>query len=216
MSLTLYFHPLSSFCQKALIALYENGTPFTPHFVDLGDAASAAAFKAVWPVGKFPVLRDEAAGRTVAESTTIIEYLAQHYPGPSKLVPDDPEAAFEVRAQDRFFDFNVHVLMQKIIGDRLRPAGQTDGFGVEDARERLKIALGIFEKTMATRAWAAGEAFSMADCAAAPTLFYINMVVMPLAGAYDNVAAYLDRASKRPSYARALEEAKPYLQFVPR
>lgn len=216
MSLTFYFHPLSSFCQKALIALYENGTPFTPHFVDLGDAASAAAFKAVWPVGKFPVLRDEAAGRTVAESTTIIEYLAQHYPGPCKLVPDDPEAAFEVRAQDRFFDFNVHVLMQKIIGDRLRPAGQTDGFGVEDARERLKIALAVADKQMAERTWAAGEAFSMADCAAAPTLFYINMVVMPLAGTWDHVAAYLDRLSKRPSYARALEEAKPFLKFVPR
>jgi glutathione S-transferase len=215
-SLTLYLHPLSSFCQKALIALYENGTPFTPHLVDLGDAASAAAFKAIWPIGKFPVLRDEAAGRTVGESTTIIEYLARHHPGPVKLVPDDAETALEVRAQDRFFDLHVHLPMQKIIGDRLRPAGQNDPFGVEDTRARLKTALGMLDRTMAARAWAAGNSFSMADCAAAPTLFYLDLVVMPLAGAYGHVAAYLDRLTRRPSFARALEEAKPYLHMVPR
>src|SRR6185437_1654542 len=115
MPLTLYLHPLSSFCQKALIALYENGTPFTPHVVDLGDEAQSAAFRKIWPVRKFPVLRD---GETVVpESTSIIEYLARHYPGPSKLVPRDPAAALAVRAQDRFYDLNIHLPMQKIIGD---------------------------------------------------------------------------------------------------
>jgi glutathione S-transferase len=214
MPLTLYFHPLSSFCQKALIALYENDTPFTPHVVDLGDEAQSAAFRKIWPVRKFPVLRD--GDTVVPESTGIIEYLARHYPGPSKLVPQDPAAALAVRAQDRFYDLNIHLPMQKIIGDRIRPAGKNDPFGVEQAREALNTALAIVDKDMTGKTWAAGEHFSMADCAAAPTLFYVDMVVAPLAGAYDNVAAYLGRLTKRPSFARALEEAKPYLTMVPR
>ncbi|HEY2758511.1 MAG TPA: glutathione S-transferase family protein [Pseudolabrys sp.] len=213
--LTLYMHPLSSFCQKALIALYENDTPFTPRHVDLMDEAQSAAFKTMWPVGKFPVLRDEVAKQTIPESTTIIEYLAQRYPGPTKLIPDDADAAYEARALDRFYDFHVHLVMQKIIGDRLRPEGQKDGLGVEQARSALHTALGLAEKDMAARNWAAGEAFSIADCAAAPTLFYVNMAVMPLNGAYPNLTAYLDRLTKRPSYARALKEAEPFLQYVP-
>jgi len=216
MSLTLYFHPLSSFCQKALIALYENDTAFTPHFVDLMDKAQNAAFKKIWPVGKFPVLRDEVAACTIPESTSIIEYLARHHPGPVKLVPEDPNAAVEARAQDRFFDFSVHLPMQKVIGDRIRPAGKNDAFGVEQAKTALQAALGIADAMMAERTWAAGNAFGMADCAAAPALFYINMAVAPLAGTYDNAAAYLDRLSKRPSFARALAEAEPYLKYVPR
>jgi glutathione S-transferase len=213
--LTLYFHPLASYCQKALIALYENDTPFTPHFVDLMDEQANAAFKKLWPIGKFPVLRDEAAKRTIPESTTIIEYLAQRYRGRTQLIPDEPDAAFEARALDRFYDLHVHDPMQRIIGDRLRPAGQNDKIGVEHARSALHTALAIAETNMANRTWAAGEAFSMADCAAAPTLFYVNMAVTPLAEAYPNLAAYLGRLTKRPSYARALEEAKPFLKYVP-
>jgi glutathione S-transferase len=216
MALTLYFHPLSSFCHKALIALYENGTPFTPKKVDLMDEKESAAFKRVWPVGKFPVLHDEKNKQTVPESTTIIEYLAQHYPGPVALVPKDAGQAFAARAQDRFYDLNVHLLMQKVITDRLRPAGQNDTFGVEHARALLRTALTIVDKDMAKKTWAAGEAFTMADCAAAPTLFYYNMAVQPLAGSFDNMAAYLDRLVKRPSYARALKEAEPFLHYVPR
>src|SRR5476649_795143 len=109
MSLTLYFHPLSSFCHKALIALYENATAFTPHVVDLSETASSVAFKKIWPVGKFPVLRDDASGRTIPESTGIIEYLAQQHPGPVKLIPDNAEAAFKTRALDRFYDLNLHI-----------------------------------------------------------------------------------------------------------
>jgi glutathione S-transferase len=214
MPLTLYLHPLSSFCHKALIALYENDTPFTPHNVDLSNAEESAAFKKIWPVGKFPVLKDGAT--IVPESTSIIEYLAQHYPGRSKLIPDDAEAAIEVRAQDRFYDLNVHLMMQKIIGDRIRPEGSKDPYGVAYARDKLQTALTIIEKDMAKKTWAAGDSFSMADCAAAPTLFYANMVVMPLAGDFPNAAAYLERLTKRPSYARTLEEAKPYLHMVPR
>ena len=131
MALTLYFHPLSSFCQKALIALYENGTPFTPQKVDLMVEKENADFKLLWPVGKFPVLRDEKNGKTIPESTSIIEYLSQHYPGPVQLVPKDPDAALTVRAQDRFYDLNVHLLTQKVITDRLRPAAmKPNGFGL--------------------------------------------------------------------------------------
>ena len=215
MALTLYFHPLSSFCQKALIALYENGTPFTPHKVDLMDEKESAAFKRLWPVGKFPVLRDEKNGQTIPESTSIIEYLARHYPGSVQLVPKDADQALTVRAQDRFYDLNVHLLTQKVITDRLRPAGQNDTFGCGHARALLQTALGIIDKDMARKTWAAGEAFTMADCAAAPSLFYYNMVLTPLAGSFDNVAAYLDRLVKRPSYARALKEAEPFLKYVP-
>ena len=215
MPLTLYFHPLSSFCQKVLIALYENGTPFTPQKVDLMDEKESAAFKQLWPVGKFPVLRDEKNGQTIPESTSIIEYLARHYPGPVQLVPKDPDAALTVRAQDRFYDLNVHLLTQKVITDRLRPAGQNDTFGVEHARALLQTALRIVDKDMARKTWASGDAFTMADCAAAPTLFYTNRAVTPLAGSFDNLAAYLDRLTKRPSYARALKEAEPFLKYVP-
>ncbi len=213
--LTLYFHPLSSFCQKALIALYENGTPFTPHKVDLMDEKENAAFKRISPVGKFPVLRDEKNGQTIPESTSIIEYLAQHYPGSVELVPKDADRALTVRAQDRFYDLNVHLLTQKVITDRLRPAGQNDIVGVAHARTLLQTVLGIIDKDMAKKTWAAGETFTMADCAAAPALFYNNMAVKPLAGTFDNVAAYLDRLIKRPSYARALKEAEPFLKYVP-
>ena len=213
--LTLYFHPLSSFCQKALIALYENGTPFTPHKVDLMDEKENAAFKRISPVGKFPVLRDEKNGQTIPESTSIIEYLAQHYPGSVELVPKDADRALTVRAQDRFYDLNVHLLTQKVITDRLRPDGQNDIVGVAHARTLLQTVLGIIDKDMAKKTWAAGETFTMADCAAAPALFYNNMAVKPLAGAFDNVAAYLDRLIKRPSYARALKEAEPFLKYVP-
>ena len=215
MALTLYFHPLSSFCQKALIALYENGTPFTPQKVDLMDEKENAAFKKLWPVGKFPVLHDDKNEKTIPESTSIIEYLAQHYPGSVQLVPKDADQALAVRAQDRFYDLNVHLLTQKVITDRIRPAGQNDKFGVEHARGLLQTALAIIDRDMAKKTWAAGEAFTMADCAAAPTLFYYNRAVEPLAGSFDNAAAYLDRLVKRPSYARALEEAEPFLKYVP-
>ena len=212
MALTLYLHPLSSYCHKALIALYENGTPFTPHVVNLGDPESAAALKAIWPVGKFPVLADDE--RIVPESSTIIEYLGARHPGPVDLIPAG--IALDVRALDRFWDLHVHTPMQKIIGDRLRPAGTKDARGVEEARAALETALGIAERHMASRHWAAGDAFTMADCAAAPPLFYCDLVVAPLAPRFPTLAAYLGRLKERPSYARALEEAKPFLDFVPR
>lgn len=212
MALTLYLHPLSSYCHKALIALYENATPFAPHVVNLGDPDSAAAFKAIWPMGKFPVLAD--ADRIIPESTAIIDYLAARHPGPVDLIPAG--IALDVRMLDRFYDLHVHTHMQKIIGDRIRPADGKDPYGVEQARAALDTALGIADAQMASRHWAAGDAFTMADCAAAPPLFYLDLAVMPLAPRFPALAAYLDRLKERPSYARALAEAEPYLQFVPR
>jgi glutathione S-transferase len=214
MSLKLYFHPLSSFCQKALIALYENDTAFEPHIVDLGTEPSRSDFLKIWPIGKFPVLRDDAKDRTIPESTIIIEYLAQHYPGRTQLIPTDPELALQARMLDRFFDFNVHIQMQKIVGDRLRPAGQKDPFGVEQARQMMQTAYGIIEKDMATKTWAMGEAFSLADCAAAPALYYANLVA-PFGESHKNIARYFERLMARPSFNRAVKEAEPYRGLFP-
>jgi len=215
MSLKLYFHPLSSFCQKALVALYENDTPFEPLIVDLFDAKSSAALKAIWPIGRFPVLRDEANDRTVPESTIIIEYLDQHYPGRTQFVPEDADLARQMRLQDRFYDLYVNVPMQKVVTDKLRPSGKNDPHGVEAARALLHTACHMIEREMAAKTWAMGDAFSMADCAAAPALFYANMVT-PLGDTYPNAAAYLGRLMDRPSFARAIKEAQPYFAMVPK
>jgi glutathione S-transferase len=214
MALTLHFHPLSSFCMKVLIALYENDTPFEPHLVDLGDPTSSAAFKQLWPIAKMPVLRDDARDRTVPESSIIIEYLAQNYPGRIELVPADPDLARQTRLRDRFYDLYVQEPMQKIVGDRLRPAGAQDPFGVEQARALLQTAYGMIEQDMASRSWAMGDVFSMADCAAAPALFYANRV-LPFEAGHLNAARYLGRLMERPSFARVVEEARPYFGLFP-
>ena len=134
-ALVLYYHPFASYCQKVLAALYESGTPFHPHLVDLGDEAARNAFYAIWPIGKFPVLRDASRGVTIPESTTIIEYLDLHHPGAARLLPADAEDAWRVRARDRFFDSYIHEPMQKIVGDRLRPPESKDATGVDSARK---------------------------------------------------------------------------------
>src|SRR5687768_2826494 len=142
MSLKLYFHPLASFCHKALIALYEGNIAFVPVVVDLGDETSATAFRAVWPMAKMPVLRDEARDCTVAESTIVIEYLDTYYRNGSRFIPADPDRAWQTRMWDRFHDHYVQEPMQKIVTDRLRPAGQNDTFGVEQAKQQLHRAYG--------------------------------------------------------------------------
>jgi glutathione S-transferase len=215
MALKLYFHPLASFCQKVLIALYENDTPFEGQLVDLGDEASRAAFRKLWPIGKMPVLRDEARDRTVPESSIIIEYLAQHYPGRNELVPADPERARQCRLRDRFYDLYVQEPMQKVVTDRLRPAGARDPCGVEQARTLLRTAYGMIEQDMAQQTWAMGDGFTMADCAAAPALFYANLVE-PFENTHGHAARYLGRLMERPSFARTVEEARPWLAHFPR
>ncbi|MFL6606046.1 MAG: glutathione S-transferase family protein [Steroidobacteraceae bacterium] len=214
MALTVYLHPLSSFCHKVLIALYENAIAFEPHVVDLGSPVARDEFKKIWPFARFPVLRDTARDRTIPESTMIIEYLARHYQGPSKLIPDDPELAWQARAGDRFYDLLVHLPMQKIVGDKLRPADRHDPVGVEDAWGQIRTALRIADSEMATKRWVIGDHFSMADCAAGPPLFFTNRM-LPLADEFPHVSAYLDRLMKRPSYARVLAEAQPYLAMFP-
>jgi glutathione S-transferase len=211
--LTLYYHPLSSYCQKALIALYECGVDFEPHLVDLGDEEAREAFLKIWPIGKFPVLRDSERDWIVPESSTIIEYLAQHYPGSSRPVPDDADLARQMRMRDRFFDHYIHIQMQKIIGDMLRPEGANDPFGVSQARQMIGTAYGVLESEIGDKTWVMGETFTLADCSAAPALLYAN-VVEPLAD-YPNASRYLARLMERRSYARALREAQPYLKFYP-
>ena len=214
MPLKLYFHPLASFCWKALIALYENETPFEPHIVNLGDENERAEFLRLWPIGKFPVLRDEAKGLTIPESSIIIEYLASHYPGRGQLIPDDVNRARDVRLRDRIFDLYIHEPMQRIVADRLRPADRKDPFGVDEARSRLQTGLDVIDSDMASRTWAVGGTFTMADCAAAPALFYANQV-MPFGNTHRNATRYFDQLMARPSFARVVEEAKPYFALFP-
>jgi glutathione S-transferase len=214
MSLTLYYHPLASFCHKVLIALYESGTPFEARIVDLMDDADGAQFRDMWPVGKIPVLRDEARNRTVPETTIIIEYLEQHYPGAHPLLPSDEDKRLDARLWDRFFDLYVQVPMQKIVIDRLRPENERDARGVADAEAALPIAYGMLDKHIAGREWAAGDSFGLADCAAAPSLFYADIVV-PFAATYPHVASYFERLLQRPSVARTFVEARPYFHNFP-
>jgi glutathione S-transferase len=218
MSLTLHYHPLSSFCWKVLIALYENDTPFAPNSVDLGDPDERAALLKLWPIGKFPVLRDEARAETVPESTVIIDYLDRHYPGRTSFLPADPELARQTRLSDRVFDLYVHLPMQKIVGDRLRPAGAKDPHGVEQARAQLRTSYDMIEQQMlhgmAQGSWAMGEVFTLADCAAWPALFYGNMAE-PFGAGRKQLTAYFERLKARPSAVRVMEQAEPYFHMVP-
>ncbi|MGX1790390.1 glutathione S-transferase family protein [Bosea sp. NPDC055332] len=215
MSLTLYFHPLSGFCQKTLVALYENQTPFTPQLVNFGDATERADFLKLWPIGKFPLLRDDSNGRLVPETSLIIEYLALHYPGPVALLPENPVAALEVRRLDRLFDLYVAIPMQKVVLDRLRPEGSNDPVGVAEAKATLASAYDVLEAEIGERQWALGDAFSLADCSAAPALFYAERA-LSFRDSHPRLWAYFNRLRTRPSYARALAEAEPYFEYFPR
>jgi len=212
MSLTLYYHPLSSFCWKALIALYEADVAFEPKVVDLGDPAARAAFAAVWPLAKFPVLRDEARALTIPESTIIIDYLAQYYPAAAGLIPTDPDLARQVRLLDRLIDNYIHLPLQQVVGERLRPEGHHDPFGADQARGGLRGGYDLLAPMIA-EPWAMGETFTLADCAALPALYYADYAV-PLAP-WPRLAACLERLKSRPSVARVLREAQPFLQYFP-
>lgn len=212
MPLVLYAHPFSSYCQKVLTALYENATPFTLRLLDRKDPAAFAEFAALWPLKRFPLVVDD--GRPVMESTVIIEHLALAHPGPVKLIPDDRRAALDVRFMDRFFDNYIHTPMQKIVADSMREAGQHDARGVADARAALDAAYGWLESRVAGRPWAAGDGFSLADCAAAPALFHADWC-HPIAAAFPHVRAYRARLNARPSFKRAIDEARPYRPLFP-
>ncbi|MBM0106444.1 glutathione S-transferase family protein [Steroidobacter sp. S1-65] len=214
MSLKLYSHPLASYCHKVLIALYENRTPFEPVHVDLGNAQSRAAFVAVWPTGKMPVLVDERLGRTVPESSVMIEYLEQHYPGPVPLLPHDRDAQLNVRLWDRLLDSYVMSPMQSIVAQQLRSETQRDALVTSSSRETLDMAYELVERQLADNVWAAGDAFTMADCAAAPALFYAS-IVHPFPASCRRLAEYHERLMARPSVARVLKEARPYFELFP-
>jgi glutathione S-transferase len=172
--------------------------------------------KSLWPIGKFPVLRDDGRDQTIPESSIIIEYLAQHYPGKVKWLPEDRELALQVRLWDRIFDNFLHAPMQKYAADQLRPADRRDSYGVEEAASRYLSTLDTIEAHMSGKNWAVGQEFTLADCAAAPPLFYGDIFYGPIRESHPRTGAYLDRLMARPSYARALEEAKPYMHMLPK
>jgi glutathione S-transferase len=214
MSLKLYYHPLSSYCWKVLIALYENDTAFTPFQVDMDDPAAQAALRAAWSMERFPVITDAARGVTVPETSAIIEYLGLHYPGPFRPVPIDADAMIETRVMDRLFDNYVMTPMGTVVFNRIRPEGTYDEYGVDQAKAMLAKAYAMLEDRIAGRAWAAGDTFTLADCAAAPALWYADRIV-PLRADYPALGAYLARLEARPSFARVLDEAAPYLAMFP-
>lgn len=209
---TLYAHPFSSYSQKVLVALYENRIPFEWRLLSHDDPDVLAEFASLWPLRRFPVLVDN--GRTVTEASIIIEYLGLHHPGPVLLLPADPRAALEVRSMDRFFDNYISTPQQKIVSDSLRPEAQRDPRGVADAREMLDTAYGWLDRVMADREWAAGDRFSLADCGAAPFLFYADWTHR-IGAAFAHVIAYRQRLLARPSFARAVDEARPYRPLFP-
>lgn len=212
MSLALYAHPFSSYCQKVLIALYENGIPFEWRVLTPDDAATDDEFTALWPIRRMPLLRD--GERTVMESSIIIEYLGQHHAGPVRLIPDDAETALEARLLDRFFDNYVQTPLQKIVFDSMRADADRDPRGVQDARAMLETSYAWLDRTLAGRHWATGGEFSLADCAAAPALFYADWVLrIPAECAH--VQAYRQRLLARASFARAVDEARPYRSYFP-
>ena len=188
-------------------------SPLTGEVIDRAGEDLKAAFERLWPMGKFPVLRDEARGATVPESSLIVEYLDRVHPGPP-LVPADPDEAMRVHLWDRFFDHYVESPLQKAVGDNFRPDSARDPHGVGEAKALLRRSWDLLEAELTDgRPWASGESFTLADCGAGPALFYAN-IVEPFAG-QPNVEAYYARLLERPSFARAVDEARPYRAFFP-
>jgi glutathione S-transferase len=208
----LFAHPFSSYCQKVLTALYENDTPFEFHLLDFADPATTAEFALLWPLKRMPVLVE--GGQTIVESSIIIEHLDLAHPGPTRFVPDDRREALEVRRMDRCFDNYVMAPMMRIVFDHLRPAAHRDPQGVGEARALLDTAYDWLGSALSGRAWAAGAQFSLADCAAAPALFYADWV-HPIGASRPVLGAYRARLLARPSFARAVDGGRPYRKDFP-
>ncbi|MGF1593158.1 MAG: glutathione S-transferase family protein [Kiloniellaceae bacterium] len=208
----LYAHPFSSYCQKVLIALYENATPFTYRVLGPDDPEALEEWSRLWPMKRFPMLVDD--DQPVVESSIIIEYIALRWPGPQRFLPADPRAALEVRKLDRFFDNYIMTPMQRIVADYLRPPESRDPYGVGEAKALLDTAYRWLDGALAERDWAAGDDFSLADCAAAPSLFYADWV-HPIGEDFAAARAYRQRLLARPSFARAVDEARPYRPLFP-
>ncbi|MBC7995883.1 MAG: glutathione S-transferase family protein [Rhizobacter sp.] len=212
-TLTLHYHPLSSYCHKVLIALDELAITVDKRLLNLGDPAERAAFLALWPTGKMPLLVDE--GRPIAETSIIIEHLQRHHASPGRtLIPHDPDAALQVRLWDRLFDQYVMTPMQALTADLLRPEADRDPINVARAREGLMSAYAWIDRHLEGRTWVAADAFTMADCAAAPALFYA-VTYVSLAPQHARLAAYFDRLMDHPSVERTLDEARPFFKYYP-
>jgi len=213
MTIELFAHPFSSYSQKAFIAFYEHGIPFTMRELTPADPATSAEHRALWPLAKMPVLRD---GDTVLmETSIVVEYADQHRPaGAPPLVPADPASALRVRMLDHAIDSYLMTPMQKIVADRLRPSdADRDAYGVAEARGVLETAYAWLESELREDGWLAG-AFSLADCAAAPSLFYADWV-HPIPAAFPKLRAYRARLLARPSFARAVDEARYFRPYFP-
>lgn len=210
MTIELFAHPFSSYCQKALIALYENDIPFTYRMVE--DAGVGDELASLWPMKRFPILREN--GRVVMETSIIIEYLQVHHPGPVTLIPDDPDLALEARMFDRVFDNYVMTPQGKFVFDALRPPEHRDPHGVEQARAMLDVIYAWLDRHMQGRTWAVGDSFTLADCAAAPSLFYADWTHR-IPEQFENLTAYRARLLQRPSFARAVNEARPFRHYFP-
>ena len=205
----LYAHPFSSYSQKVLIALYENATPF--EYRSLEDPSANAELASLWPLKRFPVLVDQ--GRTILEATTIIEYLQIHHPGAVRLIPDG-DAGVEVRMLDRVFDNYVMTPMQKIVLNQLRPEPDRDAHGVTEARGVLDRIYAWLDERLTGRTWIDGNNFTLADCAAAPSLFYADWAHR-IPPTHANLRAYRVRLLAHPSVARAVDEARPFRRYFP-
>jgi len=212
MALELFFHPFSSYSQKALTAFYEKGIGFTARMLSPDAPDTYAEFVQRWPIKRFPVLVD--GTRTLLEATTIIEYLEVNYPDATPLIPRDPQAAVEVRMLDRVFDNYVSTPQQKLVFDTLRAPDARDPQGVADARAMLDASYAWLDQHMAGREWAAADRFSLADCGAGPFLFYADWC-HPIDPALAHLRAYRARLLARPSFARAVNEARPYRHLFP-
>lgn len=210
MTLELFAHPFSSYCQKALIAFYENEVPFSYRMLE--DAGAGEEFASLWPIKRFPILREN--GRVVMEASSIIEYLAAYHPGPVILIPENAAAAVEVRMMDRVFDNYVSTPQQKCVFDSLRQPEAHDAQGVAEAKAMLDTSYAWLDQRMQGRTWAVGETFTLADCAAAPSLFYADWTHR-IPGQYGNLLAYRARLLQRPSFARAVDEARRFRHYFP-
>lgn len=210
MTIELFAHPFSSYCQKALIAFYENDISFTYRMLE--DAGVGEELEALWPIKRFPILREN--DRVVLEATILIEYLHVHHPGPLRLIPEDPDLALQARMLDRFFDNYVMTPQGKFVFDALRPPEDRDPYGVGEARKMLDTSYAWLDERMQGRTWAVGEDFTLADCAAAPSLFYADWT-HPIPEQYGNLISYRARLLDRPSFARAVDEARPFRHYFP-
>ncbi len=221
-TVSLVYHPLSSCCHKVMIAADVLGVPLQLQLYNPGNAAERAAHAALWPLGKMPLLIDSGETHepgeppcTIPETSIIVEHLQLHHAkSGQRLIPHEPEAALQVRLWDRLFDFYVMTPMQALTADRLRPESERDAIAVAQARQLLATAYALVDRQLQGRSWVCGERFTLADCAAAPALFYA-VAYLPPPAALSHLHAYFERLMAHPAVARTVDQARPFLQYFP-